>query len=459
MQKSFSSIEIKSLQAEKREIEGIASTPRTDRHGDIVEPFGLDFEKEAALLLNHDHSQPIGTVTFGAPTPHGLPFKAKIAKVATPGVVKDRTDEAWDSVKSGVIKGVSIGFIASRKDMEELPNGGRRIKRASVHELSLVAVPANPDAAITAFKSAQPTTHKETMTRNLAAEQIRKAVSMTQVEAILATIETDHDILAKAAVPVATTSNNPELYRPHQAPGVLYPPTTTPIITALAQMGAPQLPPNVRALTQDKLLQAAEIGEAEAVPGVAPATDVTLSSIRRFGLLMVFEDILFAETNFSDAVVQYVQDQLEMAANNATDAAMIDLFTKQGKAAASVGAAIAAFDGDLRTACWIGNPVTLTGLQDAANPNVGPRGGTYKTLQAISSLAVPHGKLILVDVKRTAVFDGPQIIAKSNQADVVVDTPDGPKVVRLLQENKTALKITKYADAKVIAAPQLITLQ
>ncbi|KVT28345.1 hypothetical protein [Burkholderia ubonensis] len=266
-------------------------------------------------------------------------------------------------------------------------------------------------------------------------------------------------MIAKAAVPVATTGNNPELYRPSQAPGVLYPPTTTPIITALAQMGAPQLPPNVRALTQDKLLQAAEIGEAEAVPGVAPATDVTLSSIRRFGLLMVFEDMLFAATNFSDAVVRYVQDQLEMAANNATDAAMIDLFTKHGKAAASVKEAIAAFDGDLRTACWIGNPVTLTGLQDAANPNVGPRGGTYKTLQAIPSLAVPDGKLILVDVKRTAVFDGPQIIAKSNQADVVVDTPDGPKVIRLLQENKTALKIIKYADAKIIAAPQIITLQ
>ncbi|KWB97325.1 hypothetical protein WL51_29740 [Burkholderia ubonensis] len=459
MQKSFSSIEIKSLRAERREIEGIASTPRTDRHGDIVEPFGLAFEKEAALLLNHDHSQPIGTVTFGVPTPHGLPFKAKIAKVATPGVVKDRTDEAWDSVKSGVIKGVSIGFIASRKDMDPLPNGGRRIKRASVHELSLVAVPANPDAAITAFKSAQPTTHKETMTRNLAAEQIRKAVSMTHAEAILASIETDHDILAKAAVPVATTGNNPELYRPTQAPGVLYPPTTTPIITALAQMGAPQLPPNVRALTQDKLLQAVEIGEGDTFPAVAPTIDAVLSSFRKFGVVMVFDDTLLAATNYSAAVVQYVQEQLEMAVNNATDAAVIDLFTKQGKAAASVKEGVAAFDGDLRTACWIGNPTTLTGLQDAANPDIGPRGGTYKTLQAVPSLAVPDGKLILVDVKRTAVFDGPQWIERSNQADIAVDTSDGPKVIHLLQENKTALKITKYADAKIIAAPQVITLQ
>ncbi len=266
-------------------------------------------------------------------------------------------------------------------------------------------------------------------------------------------------MITKASVPAATTGNNPELYRPEQAPGVLYPPTTTPIITALAQMGAPQLPPNVRALTQDKLLQAAEIGEGEGFPGVAPTINAMLSSLRKFGVIMVFDDTLLAATNYSTAVVQYVQEQLEMAANNATDAAVIDLFTKQGKTATSVKDAIAAFDGDLRTACWIGSPATLATLQDAANPNIGPRGGTYKALQAIPSLAVPAGKLILVDVKRTAVFDGPQWIERSNQASVEVDTPDGPKVIHLMQENKTALKITKYADAKVIAAPQVITLQ
>ncbi|EDT02391.1 hypothetical protein BamIOP4010DRAFT_4103 [Burkholderia ambifaria IOP40-10] len=274
-------------------------------------------------------------------------------------------------------------------------------------------------------------------------------------------------MIAKAAVPVAMTGNNPELYRPEQAPGVLYPPTTTPIITALAQMGATQLPPNVRALTQDKLLQAAEIGEGEGFPGVAPTINVMLSSLRKFGVVMLFDDTLLAAANYSTAVVQYVQEQLEMAANNATDAAVVALMLGAGQnhtrdAAGRdvvVNAAMAAFAGDLRIACWIGSPATLATLQDAANPNIGPRGGTYKTLQAIPSLAVPDGKLILVDVKRTAVFDGPQWIERSNQADITVDTPDGPKVVHLLQENKTALKITKYADAKVIAAPQIVTLQ
>jgi HK97 family phage prohead protease len=150
--RAFSAITIKSVSEDAREIVGIASTPALDRVKDVVEPLGLSFAQDAPLLLNHDHSQPVGTVQFGAPTAKGLPFVAKIAKVDEEGVVKQRTDEAWHSVKSGLIKGVSIGFIPSEyealgKDM------GVRFTKADVHELSLVAIPCNPEAVITAFKS------------------------------------------------------------------------------------------------------------------------------------------------------------------------------------------------------------------------------------------------------------------------------------------------------------------
>jgi HK97 family phage prohead protease len=150
--KAFSAITIKALREDEREIEGIASTPALDRVKDIVEPLGLTFAKDAPLLLNHDHAQPVGTVQFGAPTDKGLPFVAKIAKVDEPGVVKDRTDEAWHSVKSKLIKGVSIGF--NPEEYEPMGDGkGLRFTKASVHELSLVAIPCNPEAVITAFKS------------------------------------------------------------------------------------------------------------------------------------------------------------------------------------------------------------------------------------------------------------------------------------------------------------------
>ncbi|MFL9976063.1 HK97 family phage prohead protease [Paraburkholderia graminis] len=153
MEKSFSTLEIKALHEERREIEGIASTPTVDRVGDIVEPTGLSFSKEAPLLLNHDQKQPVGTVTFGQATSKGLPFKAKIARVSDPGTVKDRTDEAWHSVKNGLIKGVSIGFIP--QESKPLGNGGTRFTKADVHELSLTAIPCNPEAVITAFKSVE----------------------------------------------------------------------------------------------------------------------------------------------------------------------------------------------------------------------------------------------------------------------------------------------------------------
>lgn len=151
-QYGFSAISIKSFNEDLREIEGIASTPVMDRVKDIVEPLGLTFGKDAPLLLNHDPSKPVGTVQFGKPTAKGLPFKATIAKVAEDGVVKARSDEAWHSVKAGIIRGVSIGFrpLAS----EPMGQGkGTRYTKADVHELSLVAIPANPQAIITAFKS------------------------------------------------------------------------------------------------------------------------------------------------------------------------------------------------------------------------------------------------------------------------------------------------------------------
>ena len=62
---------------------------------DIVEPLGITFANPMPLLLHHDHRLPVGTVTFGTPTAKGVEFEATIASIKEPGVLKDRTDEAW----------------------------------------------------------------------------------------------------------------------------------------------------------------------------------------------------------------------------------------------------------------------------------------------------------------------------------------------------------------------------
>ncbi|MCE8052285.1 phage major capsid protein [Halomonas daqingensis] len=135
----------------ERVIEGIASTPSPDRVGDIVEPLGMSFGESLPLLMHHNHNMPVGEVKFEKPTAKGVRFTAKIARILEPGVLRDRTDEAWQSVKAGLIKGVSIGF----KPIEYAPiqGGGIRFTKSEVIELSLVTVPANRDATIQTIKS------------------------------------------------------------------------------------------------------------------------------------------------------------------------------------------------------------------------------------------------------------------------------------------------------------------
>jgi len=149
--KAFSALVIKSIDEEQRIVEGIATTPTLDRVKDSIKPEGMRYAKEIPLLLNHKPDQPVGNVSLGKATSKGIPFRAQIAKVDEPGIVKDRTDEAWHSVKAKLMKGVSIGFIPD--DYEPNKAGGLDFTSAEIHELSLVTIPCNPEAVITAFKS------------------------------------------------------------------------------------------------------------------------------------------------------------------------------------------------------------------------------------------------------------------------------------------------------------------
>lgn len=134
-------------------VEGLASTPAVDRVGDIVEPMGAKFKTPMPLLLNHNHNLPVGQVTFAKPTAKGIPFKAQIPRVKEEGVVKQRVDEAIHSLKYGLISAVSIGFKAVDGAVERLKSGGLRFKEWEWFELSLVPIPAQPEALITAIKS------------------------------------------------------------------------------------------------------------------------------------------------------------------------------------------------------------------------------------------------------------------------------------------------------------------
>lgn len=151
MNRAYSTIDIKSVSDGDRVITGIATTPSPDRMGDVVEPLGAEFATEVPALWQHMHDQPVGHVRFGKPTAQGIPFTMTLAKSDEPGALKDRLDEAWQSVKLRIVRAVSIGFRAIEYALME--GGGVRFLKTEILELSLVTVPANADCTITSIKS------------------------------------------------------------------------------------------------------------------------------------------------------------------------------------------------------------------------------------------------------------------------------------------------------------------
>lgn len=152
-QYAYSMLVVKSVDDEARELTGIATTPTPDKMDDIVEPKGAQFKLPIPLLLHHDHKQPIGEVYAAKVTDAGIEIKARIIKVDEPGKLKDRLDEAWQSVKHGLIKGLSIGFMPiETADLENTRWGVRFIKWLW-YELSAVTIPANTEATILSVKS------------------------------------------------------------------------------------------------------------------------------------------------------------------------------------------------------------------------------------------------------------------------------------------------------------------
>ena len=150
MHRAYSLLHVKALDSEKRVISGVATTPEPDRMGDIIEPLGISFNNPLPLLLFHDTKRPVGLTKFSKPTKDGIDFEARIPQIEEPGALKDRVDEAWQSVKAGLISGVSIGFRPIESAF--MDNGGMHFLESEVVELSLVTVPANAQATITSIK-------------------------------------------------------------------------------------------------------------------------------------------------------------------------------------------------------------------------------------------------------------------------------------------------------------------
>ena len=155
MDRCYAVLNVKSVDTERRSFRGWATTVAVDRSPGRLLSNRRGVRVAAgcpAYCFTTTQSCRSAEPRFGKPMEAGIRFDAEIPQVEGPGVMHDRVSEAWDSVRAGIIRAVSIGFRALEDGVERLASGGLRFKAIEILELSLVAVPANQDCTIDVIK-------------------------------------------------------------------------------------------------------------------------------------------------------------------------------------------------------------------------------------------------------------------------------------------------------------------
>ena len=140
-----------------RTITGVAvpwDTPAVVSGGQKVQFLRGSFDvnqKAAKLIENHDMSQLRGVVSELVDDESGLLFTAKFAKTTA-------SDQAIELVKAGAYDSVSVGAIPTKFKYK---GDTMIVSKANLVELSLVAIPAFPDAVITEIAASQPDEESE----------------------------------------------------------------------------------------------------------------------------------------------------------------------------------------------------------------------------------------------------------------------------------------------------------
>ncbi|WP_311028210.1 HK97 family phage prohead protease [Mesorhizobium koreense] len=141
-------LETKFAVTDAGEIEALAwpfDTP--DRVGDMIQKGAFaNVNLPLTMLFGHDQNDPVGVWTEAIEAPDGLRLKGKL-------LVDDvaRAREVRALVKSGAVRGISIGFVTRKATPR---TGGRTITNLELLEASLVAIPMHPGARVTSAKSA-----------------------------------------------------------------------------------------------------------------------------------------------------------------------------------------------------------------------------------------------------------------------------------------------------------------
>lgn len=128
----------------ERQIRVVVSTPTPDRVKDVMDPAGcvLDgYRSNPIVLAGHDRKSPIGTAAIEVK-------QDRVEAVITfaPAGISVKADEYCGLAKAGILNTVSPGF--QEIEAAAIKGGGIHYKRWELLELSLVAVPAQPEAVV-----------------------------------------------------------------------------------------------------------------------------------------------------------------------------------------------------------------------------------------------------------------------------------------------------------------------
>lgn len=156
----------------------IMSSETTDRMGDVIRQKGWeleDFKANPIALFGHMKSFPIGHWQNVRVVGKKLMGELVLAKQGT----SDRIDEIRSLVEQRVLRAVSVGFrVLEYEPMQkDDPWGPWDIKRQTLHETSLVSVPANQEALMVARQLGVSDETKQLIFGRLSADRNRRAVS------------------------------------------------------------------------------------------------------------------------------------------------------------------------------------------------------------------------------------------------------------------------------------------
>lgn len=134
-----------------REVLAVAASSELARDGHVLDVTALDtsnYARNPIVLANHDSDAPIGVATALGVSAGKLFVRIQFADEGISAVA----DEWAALTKGGIVSALSVGFdpLETKPLDPKQPYGGQLITRSELLEISLVSVPADPAAVVTA---------------------------------------------------------------------------------------------------------------------------------------------------------------------------------------------------------------------------------------------------------------------------------------------------------------------